>query len=322
MGGKVSAVAGSLGLRQIARGALALSRDTWMSARYAHRDFWLAGPSRRSFSAHPPQLNSTQARVVRDLTERGFSLVHFDELFGDPELWARLQQGMDGWVNTEPVQAGIRKFREEAGKPSSGDGKEYLLRQFPITECPRFPLDYPWLQVPLNARVLDTVNSYLGMWTKLHYMDTWYTIPSGTERPETASQQWHRDYEDYRLCKVFLYFSDVDEGAGPLQYIPGSRRTGGRYGHLWRRWSQLYPPQHQLAEAVPASEWVTCTGPPGTFVFVDTSGFHRGGFATERERIFSTWTFKTPASWAPRRFQVDMSHGAEGLSEAARFALE
>ena len=35
--------------------------------------------------------------------------------------------------------------------------------------------------------------------------------------------------QDKRMVKVFLYFSDVDESAGPLQYVPGSSRSRGVY---------------------------------------------------------------------------------------------
>ena len=91
-----------------------------------------------------------------------------------------------------------------------------------------------------------------------------------------ASQEWHRDPEDQHVVKVFLYFSEVDEDAGPFEYVQHSAE-GFEYGSLWP-WgeSERYPPTEELEAAIPASERVRATGPVGTLVICDTSGFHRG----------------------------------------------
>jgi hypothetical protein len=180
-----------------------------------------------------------------------------------------------------------------------------------------------WLKLGLDARLLDTVNTYLGLWAKLIHFDLWYTIPLAADRPAVASQRWHRDPEDEKLIKVFLYFSDVSEGSGPLQYVPGTF-PGGPYENVWRKTSILdatYPPAEEFESVLPASKWISCVGPSGTLVFCDTNGFHRGGFATSRARILATWTFVTPASLFPRRFDIDSSQSQSELSEAAQYAI-
>jgi hypothetical protein len=99
-----------------------------------------------------------------------------------------------------------------------------------------------------------------------------------------------------------LYVNEVD-APGPLEYIPGSRK-GGPYAYLWPQASAggfyegSYPPVDAVETAVPASARVVCTCPPATLVFYDTSGFLRGGFAVDRERLLGTWMFVTPASRA------------------------
>ena len=42
----------------------------------------------------------------------------------------------------------------------------------------------------------------------------------------------------------------------------------------------------------------TFTAPKGTIIFCNTSGFHRGGFATESPRVLATVTYCSPASLA------------------------
>ena len=146
------------------------------------------------------------------------------------------------------------------------------------------PLDNPWFKLAASPRMLDVVNSYLEMWSKLLYVDQWYTIPVMTdEDARFSSQRWHRDYNDQHLIKVFIYMNDVDEGAGPFEYVPGSAR-GGPYADAWP-WvpfgGDLYPPPEEFDQKIPAEAVRTLTGPAGSVIFCNTSGFHRGGFATE-----------------------------------------
>ncbi len=109
----------------------------------------------------------------------------------------------------------------------------------------------------------------------------WYSVPQPEEATRKASQRWHRDFNDKHLLKAFLYLVDVDEGTGPFEYIPGSA-PGGRYAHEWpwRPLGESYPPDGAVEERIPAEAIKTFTGPKGTLLFCNTSGFHRGGFAT------------------------------------------
>jgi hypothetical protein len=130
------------------------------------------------------------------------------------------------------------------------------------------------------------------------------------------------------MIKIYLYFSDVREGAGAMEYVPGSCTTGpGRYHDLWP-WQPRgarYPSDDDFDRRVAASDRMACLGPPGTIIFCDTDGFHRGGIATTGVRLAATWTFVTPASIAMvnhRRFAVaDPERARTRLSAAARYAI-
>ena len=43
--------------------------------------------------------------------------------------------------------------------------------------------------------------------------------PAAKNKKEIRSQKWHRDQEDYKMLKVFILFSNVNENNGPTQYI-------------------------------------------------------------------------------------------------------
>jgi len=286
--------------------------------KYMCRDLLYNTPSRRLFQSHRPALSQAQQKVAGDLAARGIGLVHFNDLFGEPNLWNELKRNMAAFVDSEMVAEGVRQHRADMSKAKEAY-KGYLVRAY--FENATLTLDNPWLRLGLDERIISIANAYLGLWTKLHYADVWYTIPSSEERPATFSQRWHRDPEDKQMVKVFLYFSDVDESAGPLQYVAESSRSRGVYRHVWSNRFDRYPPEQEFAARFPPSQRVTCTAAAGTFVFCDTSGFHRGGYAIGRPRIMAAWTYVTPASLAARRFKLDWSPGQSTLSELAKYAL-
>jgi hypothetical protein len=125
----------------------------------------------------------------------------------------------------------------------------------------------------------------------------WYSVPQPADADRKASQRWHRDFNDKHLLKAFLYLVDVDEGTGPFEYVPGSA-PGGQYADEWpwRPLGENYPPDGELEKRIPDDGIRTFTAPKGTMVFCNTSGFHRGGFATERPRVLATVTYSSPAS--------------------------
>ena len=124
------------------------------------------------------------------------------------------------------------------------------------------------------------------------------------------------------VVKVFVYFSDVDEEAGPFEYVRSSS-TGGRHGDLWS-WAdgQRYPPAEEFEATVPSEDRLTMTGPAGTMIICDTGGFHRGGFARTKPRILSISSYVPPErKEGKRRFDVDFAGGEEALLPQVRFAL-
>jgi hypothetical protein len=291
----------------------------WLRSRF-HRGWDAANAeARRALHEAPPTLTPVQQRVLDDLSGRGVAHVHFEDLVGDGARWDRLSAEVARWLESGTVRDREHAYRELDYQTARW--KEYIIMQRGAHSMPVIPWDDPWLQLGLAPAVLDIVNSYLDLCAKLMYVDLWDTIAVNRQRPLTGSQQWHRDPDDVRLVKIFLYFTDVDAGAGPLHYVPYSRR-GDKYGWLWPQKvaGSNYPPAAELEQAIPPSEWAICAHPAGTFVFVDTTGFHMGGRATARNRVFATWEYASHAAFG-RYFEPGPPPAASRVSEAARFAL-
>jgi len=287
---------------------------TGVRATYRLHDRVLSNPSARErYARNPPELDDVQRSVLQRLERDGLAVLRFDELF-DAERWNDLQASSAEFART---------VEQDGAAPKAGK-KEYLLRVYAPGPV-ELTLGNPWLALASDPRLLDVVNAYLGLWSKLSYVDQWYTVPMGDDADRVASQRWHRDYNDKYLLKAFLYMRDVDEAAGPFEYVPGSMIGGERFADVfpWEIFGEdLYPPDSELRRMIPDGASRLLTGPAGTLILCDTTGFHRGGFALEQPRVMGVFNYVSPASLASlseRNFTVPVVPA--DVPERVRYAV-
>ncbi|OAI40148.1 hypothetical protein AYO39_01970 [Actinobacteria bacterium SCGC AG-212-D09] len=298
-------------------------------ATYRHHDEIESNPpSRELFESHKPSLDESQQRVLSDLERDGYCVVPLPELFS-LEVWDQLtadaseySREFESQISAASAKAAKPPKPGKAPKPGKEKKEKFVMgrryKKTPLT------LDSPWLQLGASTRMLDIINSYLGMWSKITYADQWYTPPRGSEADRLGSMRWHRDYNDQHLVKVFVYLVDVDEGTGPFEYIPGSAR-GGKYSDVWpwQAAGDTYPPGEEFDQRIPTSAVRTFTAPAGSMIFCNTSGFHRGGFATEKPRDIFVYNYVSPAALealVDRNFNLETSTVSD-LEAVQRFAL-
>jgi hypothetical protein len=263
-------------------------------------------------------LNDVQRAAVEALQADGIAVVSFVDLFGE-QLWN------DAKADIAPFIRETEDSTRDVGPRPAGK-EEVIVRRFfdkaGEKEKPSFSIDSPWLRIAASEALIDIVNGYRQSQTRLFYLDNWFTVPYPEAGDRVASQRWHRDPEDEHIVKVFVYFSDVDEEAGPFEYIRGSA-AGGRYGDLWS-WSEghRYPPSEELEAAVAPEDRFLVTGTAGTIIICDTGGFHRGGFARTKPRILSISTYLRPdRKEGKRRFEIDFSGRESELEPRVLAAL-
>lgn len=261
-----------------------------------------------------------QQRIVGGLGASGFEALPFRELFPDETSWQELEQAAARFI--ADTNAGLQQ--EAAGAESElrrRQGKEFVVRGYSYGV--EVGDDDPWFRLGSSRRMLDIANTYLRMRSKLEYFDLWYSVPQPAGAARVSSQRWHRDFNDRHLLKAFLYLVDVDETMGPFQYIAGSAGAGP-YASDWP-WSPLgvnYPDEGELERRVTADAIQTFTGPAGTMLFCNTSGFHRGGLSTSDPRVLATWTYSSPASLKSLTERSYTFTGAsDSLDAVQRFAV-
>ncbi len=263
------------------------------------------------FQKIPPRLDDIQHRIIKDFQQYGVAVSHLDELFPNQHLLPDLQH------YTEQL----------AKKAEVKSGKQFL--RYLWDAVPTLDLKNPFLKIVLHQRLLDIMNSYLGVYSKFYFFTLNITDPMPQGAKPVQSQRWHRDSEDKRIPKIFIYLNDVDKEAGPFMCVRGSH-----YGGTWRRLFSQRPPHGSRApygkveEIVPKEDITICTGRAGTIIFFDTSGLHKGGYATKKERLMFTGVFASEASYKynnhrgfryPEHFSEQLA--AAHISDQARFAI-
>ncbi len=249
-----------------------------------HSDFaWRYGLHGRpavQYAISRERPNGAAARVASDLARDGVAIVNAADFLGGQSYLGELETAVR---EVEERRAGdFAQARAEVDLPGHKTQKPFVLSLLSADEgldtgrvFARFALQDPIRQV---------VNQYFGMYAKLTHTNVWHTLV--TSQPPSQSQLWHRDPEDRHILKMFLYLSNVDEGAGPFTYAVGSHKDPYRMApHRHLDGETPRSTDGEMARLVPPRGWVAVTVPKGTLVFADTRGYHKGGLARRSERI-------------------------------------
>lgn len=138
-------------------------------------------------------------------------------------------------------------------------------------------VDCPGLLELVNApHVLQIAAGYIGCKPTLSSLGVRWSFPAAADRAHF--QNFHRDIDDWRFLKLFVYLTDVDEDCGPHCYVHGSHRQA----FLWK--ARDYPPD-EVEAAFGRHRMETITGPRGATFIADTLGVHRGGTVRRSPRL-------------------------------------
>ena len=83
-----------------------------------------------------------------------------------------------------------------------------------------FPTDHPFVRFALQPTALAFISAMLGDLPQLSDVLLTLSRPAPGEKL-SYSQLWHLDHDDKRVCKLFIYLTDVKSVAdGPFTFIP------------------------------------------------------------------------------------------------------
>ena len=132
--------------------------------------------AREQFAASPPQLDDAQRGILAEVRSRGSRCARSTSSFST----RRTGRGSpnSATASSRPTEADLAAGGEHVRvRP----GKEFVVRL--QSYGVELGLDDPWFRVVSSRRLLDLANTYVGMWSKLEYVDVWYSVP----QPEAPS---------------------------------------------------------------------------------------------------------------------------------------
>ena len=165
-----------------------------------------------------------------------------------------------GFFLSQPVAAPGGGCVARDGLPAGATMAAYHLAT--VVAC-------PWLMAAINrANILRLASAFLGCKPTLCSVGVRWSFP-GSKAPD-ATQAFHRDPDDWRFFKLFVYLTDVVDGeSGPHIFVAGSHNT--------RRPSRAKTyAQEQLEGSLWKADCVPILGARGTTFIADTSGIHAG----------------------------------------------
>lgn len=169
-----------------------------------------------------------------------------------------------GAASAEPVTAQTRGLSSAAyGLPT-------------ILACPHL------LQAMNHPSVLEIAEGFLGCKPTISGAGLRWSFPTASAVSEV--QKFHRDAEDWRILRLFVYLTDVFDDCGPHQFVQGSHKTAGRL--------RLRPyTDRDIEQRFGRDKVLTIAGPQGTAFLGDMWGVHRGVPPTGRPRLLFSCTY-------------------------------
>lgn len=124
--------------------------------------------------------------------------------------------------------------------------------------------------------ILALVERFLGCRPTIAYLAAWWSYPTGLAAQQ--AENFHRDVDDWRFVKLFVYLTDVDEAHGPHVYVRNS--ADAAEARAIRRFTD-----EEVREHFPPENIVSMTGEAGTAFLENTYGMHKGQPVREGHRL-------------------------------------
>jgi ectoine hydroxylase-related dioxygenase (phytanoyl-CoA dioxygenase family) len=231
-------------------------------------------------------------KISADLKVNGIAITHIDKLHDMPSI-AELQKEYEILLEIE------------SKKPHSRKSKAFIERLIDDDYDFESNRDSAIHRFVSNPALKLISENYLKLVPKLTSFKIWRSHFTGDPN-RTASQNWHRDYNEFQMVRVFLYFNEVGRENGAGEYVIGTHYLGDSYGILeYSEELGTYATDEEIEQNFSVERIVCATGTPGTLVFMDTAGLHRGGYHSKpSERRVSLLTFSTAADIMPTKLRL------------------
>jgi hypothetical protein len=209
-------------------------------------------------------LSEEEIQHVSTLNQLGWSSL--GEIFSSDEV-EMLKEKLKGFQLTD-------KFRPELGNFHLDKVPEQShIANYVIEDWSMFP---EILSIANSERLLKIAGSYLGCMPTISNLQIWWTFPGHKEAEQ--AENFHRDVDDWKFVKLFIYLTDVDENSGPHVYVQKSCKTHRNLPIKRYTDDEVI---HYFGE----DNILKMLAKKGEGFFEDTFGFHKGLLANTNKRL-------------------------------------
>jgi hypothetical protein len=237
-------------------------------------------------------------RIVASLNEFGFAISHVEWLLTKKEklMFQEVKKLFEEMLSNPKIQKRMELLKNNT--PMMDRNKFFEITIFEHYQRALNLGDFDVIKFSLSESLLDIAEAYLGSEVKVRNILTWIH----PENPNRASHsmRWHRDTESQKHIKVFSYFNYINKNNGALSYVKNSAK-GEKNDHIWHNLNdeKLNGTGYLNSAAVakiPREDIIQAEGISGTIVFLNTNGFHKGGFVKEGYRAMSHFLYARSTS--------------------------
>lgn len=160
--------------------------------------------------------------------------------------------------------------------------------------APEDTLKAPYLfELANDPKILASIATHFGCKPTIGYMAAWwsYNTPIGAQQAEL----FHRDVDDWKFIKLFMYLTDVGEDSGPHVYVKGSA-SSPELCEI-RRFTE-----EEVTEKFGKDNILSITGKAGSAFVENTFGIHRGQPVKKGTRLLFQVVYSlTALPYAPKQ---------------------
>lgn len=174
---------------------------------------------------------------------------------------------------------------------------DYELKD--IIDCPHI------LELANSSALLRLAAHYIGCKPTLSALGMRWSFPGSAA--DSILQAFHRDSDDWRFVKIFVYLTEVDVDSGPHVYVRGS--------HLIKTSLRAHSYSDESVErAHGVDSIVNVTGPAGFGFAADTSGIHKGAVPLRYARCLLQFQYSLLPTYA-YRYRPEPYNGSLSLDK-------
>ena len=132
------------------------------------------------------------------------------------------------------------------------------------------------LDIANNKGVLEIAKKYLGATPTISNVNAWWSF--GHRKKAQEAQNFHRDNDDIKFCKLFVYLTDVNKESGPHVYVENTVKSD--------KLRKVRRYEDDEVEAAFGEENIkTLIYPKGHAFIEDTYGMHKGQLPISENRL-------------------------------------